>query len=347
MINPNFAWTREKSGIKAIVLISGGLDSILAARLIREQGIEVVPISFKIPFCHRDKEISGKNNFLLQLVSDNLGIELRIIDIEEAFLKLLVDPAHGFGANMNPCIDCKILMLGCAKKIMEDNGAQFVATGEVLGQRPMSQHKNALRAIGNEAGLGGLLLRPLSARLLPETIPEIQGWINRAALLGLAGRSRRPQLELANKFGIRNFAWPAGGCLLTDKEFCRRLKDLIAHNELNRNNVALLKLGRHFRISDHAKLVVGRDEKENLELQNLAGAADYLFYPHESLAGPTALGRGGFNPGLIRLAAEITCRYCDLNGKSAEKIICRQISHEEQPISVSPARAKALEALRI
>jgi len=172
--------------VKAIALISGGLDSILAARVIKEQGIEVIPINFKIPFCHRDKEISSKGSSAVQLVKDNLGVDLKIIDIGEDFLKLIENPRHGFGSNMNPCIDCKILMLNKAGVLMKKFDAQFIVTGEVLGQRPMSQHKDALQTIAKKSGLEGLILRPLSAKLLPETIPASEGWLQGEALLNFA-----------------------------------------------------------------------------------------------------------------------------------------------------------------
>ncbi|MFZ2938376.1 MAG: tRNA 4-thiouridine(8) synthase ThiI [Candidatus Omnitrophota bacterium] len=307
--------------MKAVALISGGLDSILAERLIKDQGIEVICLNFRIPFCHRGKEITSAKNTNLEIIEDNLSEKLKVVDISEGFLKLLENPRHGFGSNMNPCIDCKILMLSKAKQLMQELGAQFIVTGEVLGQRPMSQHRDALQAIAKKSGLEGLVLRPLSAKNLPETIPEINNWVNRDKLLNFGGRTRRPQIELAAKFGIRNFAWPAGGCLLTEPEFSKRLKEIIARKELNIENVALLKIGRHFRIGKTTKLIVGRNELEDIELEKLAKAGDYLFYPNQQLAGPTCLGKGEFNEALIKLAAQITCRYCDLNTAVSTEIM--------------------------
>lgn len=307
--------------MKAIALISGGLDSILAVRLIKDQGIEVFCLNFRIPFCHRDKEISSAGDRKLKILEDSLGEEIKIAGIGEEFLKLLENPRHGFGSNMNPCIDCKILMLSKAKQLMQELGAQFIVTGEVLGQRPMSQHRQALLSIAKKSGLEGLVLRPLSAKNLPQTIPEINNWVNRDKLLNFGGRTRRPQIELAAKFGIKEFASPAGGCLLTEPEFSKRLQDLIAHKELNIENAALLKIGRHFRIGKTTKLIVGRDEPEDIELEKLAKAGDYLFYPNQQLAGPTCLGRGEFNEALIKLGAQITCRYCDLNKAASAEII--------------------------
>jgi len=334
--------------MKAIVLVSGGLDSILAARLIKEQGIQIVPLNFKIPFSHRDKKLTPEEQDKPDKVTHNLGAELKIIDIGNDFLKLFEDPEHGFGANMNPCIDCKILMLRKAKELMPQLGAAFIVTGEVLGQRPMSQHKQALEMIAKESGLEGLVLRPLSAKFLPETIPEKEGWIERNKLLNFSGRSRKPQLALAEKLGIKTYLQPAGGCLLTDPKFANRLKDLLSHQGLNPENVELLKLGRHFRISHKTKLVVGRDEKENEALESLAQENDYLFTPNEELAGPTSLGRGVFSEELLRLCCSITYRYCDLNGKGEAEIIYKRIPDKQGRVfKISAIEEAKLQSLRI
>ena len=293
--------------MKAIALISGGLDSALACRLIQAQGIEMIPLSFKIPFCKKKE-------------ADPFPSDLKIIDISRDFLDLLIKPRYGFGSNMNPCIDCKIFMLTRARELMKEWNATFVVTGEVLGQRPMSQHRQALEIIEKRSGLEGLVLRPLSARLLKETIPEKEGWVDRNRLLDFSGRTRKPQMKLADEFKIKEYPNPAGGCLLTDPEFSKRLKELIEHRELSLENIELLKVGRHFRISPETKLAVGRNEKENEQLANLAKGNDYLFMPRD-IAGPTALGRGKFNDDLIKLAANITCRYCDLDGKMEADII--------------------------
>jgi hypothetical protein len=322
--------------MKAIALISGGLDSILAARLIKEEGINIVPLNFKIPFCHRNIKMSSKENKINSLVEDSLQEELKTADIGNDFLELLKSPQHGFGANMNPCIDCKILMLSKAKAIMEQSGVKFIVTGEVLGQRPMSQHKQALDAIAKNSGLEGLVLRPLSAKLLSETIPEREGWVKREKLLSFSGRGRRPQIELAGTFGIKEYPQPAGGCLLTDPQFSKKTRDLLKHGGLNLDNVELLKIGRHFRLSPDTKLVVGRDERENGELVNLAQENDYLFMPPEELAGPTSLGRGEFNEELIRLSCGITCRYCDLNGSNSADIFYKRVSEKGNKVFKAP-----------
>jgi len=318
--------------MRAIALVSGGLDSILAAKIVQEQKIEVIPLNFKIPFSQANKKNPSAKQNKLKEVTDNLGAELKTVDISEEFLELLNNPRYGFGSNMNPCIDCKIFMLIKARELLGSWGAEFIITGEVLGQRPMSQNKQALELIEKKAALEGLLLRPLSARLLPETIPEQRGWVDRSRLFSFNGRSRRPQMQLAKELGIKDYPNPAGGCLLTDPEFARRIKELIRHQELGLENIELLKAGRHFRISPQAKLVVGRDEKENEHLLNLARANDYLFMPTEKIAGPTSLGRGVFSDELIKLCASITYRYCDLDGATETEIIYKKIPEKEDNI---------------
>ncbi|MCM8782519.1 MAG: tRNA 4-thiouridine(8) synthase ThiI [Candidatus Omnitrophica bacterium] len=303
--------------MKAIALISGGLDSILAAKVIQNLGIEIIPLHFAIPFSHNTKKSSRPN--IKELVLKNLRNELNEIVLGEEFLDLIKKPAHGLGSNMNPCIDCKILMLRKAKGLMSGWKAKFVITGEVLGQRPMSQNKNSLTIIEKDSGLEGFVLRPLSSRLLPPTVPEQEKWVEREKLLGISGRGRNLQMELAEKLGVEDYPQPAGGCLLTDPEFARRLRDLITHNELNLENIELLKIGRHFRISPATKLVVGRNENENHKLVELAKEKDYLFIP-KNTPGPTALGRGKFNEELIRYSCEIVRRYCDGNNKNEIEI---------------------------
>lgn len=334
--------------MKTVVLISGGLDSILAARLIKEQGIEIIPLNFKIPFCHRYKQNSHRGNDLSCRIKDNLDLELTTVDISDEFLRLFERPKHGFGSNMNPCIDCKILMLRKVKEIMEQMDAKFIVTGEVLGQRPMSQHKQALQLIEKRANLEGLVLRPLSAKLLSETIPEKEGWVDRKRLLDFSGRTRRPQMDLANRFNIKDYPNPAGGCLLTDPQFSKRLKELIDHNELSLDNIELLKIGRHFRLAPNTKLVVGRDEREDKQLEESVGENDYLFIPPQELAGSTSLGRGTFNEELIRLSCGITSRYCDLNCRVSTDIVYKKFSEEKEKIlNVSPIKDEELIKLRI
>jgi tRNA U34 2-thiouridine synthase MnmA/TrmU len=329
--------------MRAIALISGGLDSILAARVIQEQGVEVIPLHFQIPFCHKAKDASRQS----RLVRENLGLDLRIFQLKQEFLEMLKKPRYGFGSNMNPCIDCKILMLSKAKSLMQETGAQFIVTGEVLGQRPMSQHRQALMIIAKRSGLEGLVVRPLCARNLPETTPEKEGWVNREGLLDIKGRTRKPQLELAQKFKLQDYTQPSGGCLLTDPEFSRRLKELIAHQELSLGNIDLLKVGRHFRIAERSRLVVGRNEAEDNELLDLAEEGDYIFSPPET-AGPTSLARGEIEKELIELSCRITARYCDKGADPKAKIsYYRFPDKKEEIIQALALEESQIEELRV
>jgi len=214
--------------MKAIALLSGGLDSTLAARVVIDQGIELEALNFMTVFCNCTNK--GETCLASQKAVDALGIPLKVFNVSEEYLNVVKGPKHGYGRNMNPCIDCRIFMLKRAKAYMEGSGASFLVTGEVLGQRPMSQRRDAMRLIEKEGGLDGLILRPLSAKFLPPTIPEKEGWVDREKLLAIQGRSRKPQIRLAEAFGIRDYPCPAGGCLLTDPQFAKRMKDLIVHN---------------------------------------------------------------------------------------------------------------------
>jgi len=308
--------------IKALALISGGLDSLLAAKLICDQGLEVIGLHFNIPFC----------KLKIKEIFPDIGIKIKEVDLKEGFLKLIRKPRYGFGTNMNPCIDCKILMFSKAKELMGESGAKFVITGEVLGQRPMSQNKQALKLIKEKSGLGDLLLRPLSAQFFPLSLAEKEGWVRRDKLLNFNGRRRNAQMQLAKSLGLIKYSAPAGGCLLTDPCFSRRLKELLAHQELNLDNLELLKIGRHFRIGDKSRLVVGRDENENNLLMQLAKPQDYLFSPQKDLAGPTCLARGLMNQELIILASEIAAAYTDVIGLKEIEVFYRQISKKEDSV---------------
>ena len=313
--------------IKALALISGGLDSLLAAKLICDQGCEVVGLHFKIPFC----KTNIKKSF------PDIGIKIIEVDLGPEFLKLILKPRYGFGSNMNPCIDCKILMFSRAKELMSELGAKFIITGEVLGQRPMSQNKQALKLIRQRSGLNDLLLRPLSAQFFGLSLAEKEGWVRREKLLNFNGRRRTPQMRLAQDLGLNDYATPAGGCLLTDPGFSKRLVELLAHDELNLENLELLKVGRHFRLEDHTRLVVGRDEGENNQLAQLAGVGDYLFSPQKNLAGPTALARGLMNQELILLASQIISAYTDVVGLEKIEVFYRQVPAVKENLhQVSP-----------
>jgi tRNA-specific 2-thiouridylase len=288
--------------MKALCVFSGGLDSMLAATLLRAQGIDVLALFFETPFFTSPGARKS---------AQTITLPLKVIDITHKHLEMLQNPKYGYGGNLNPCIDCHALMLRCAGEMLSEEEASFLITGEVLGQRPMSQNRKALSLVAAESGFEGLILRPLSAKRLPLTIPEQAGWVNRDELMGFSGRSRKPQMSLAKSFEIAEYPAPAGGCLLTDKGFTRRLKDLLgSHPEHGVRDIELLKLGRHFRIGPRAKLVVGRNKAENQVIQAVAENADLLLQT-ASIPGPTVLAIGELTPELEELAVTITVAYSD------------------------------------
>lgn len=302
--------------VKAVGLISGGLDSLLATRLLQDQGIKVIGVAFRSPFfgAERAKEAARI-----------LGIPLRIVDITDELLQIVKNPKHGRGSGMNPCIDCHALMIRKAGEIMAEEGAQFVFTGEVLGQRPFSQNRTALRIVEEESGLGDLLLRPLSAKRLPPTRPEREGWVDRERLLGLHGRGRKVQLELAEAFGIKDPPSSAGGCLLTDPAFSRRLRDLLEHlPDPSPRDVELLKVGRHFRLSPKTKAIVGRRRGENEKLQAVASPQDLLMEA-EGYPGPVLFIPGGGRESDWPRAAALCLRYSDSPKDRPGRVRCRGV----------------------
>ncbi len=310
---------KSESKIKAIILLSGGLDSTLAAHIAKQQEIELIALNFSSPFCLCNKK--GGCSHAAVSVSEKLAIKMISVDKTKEILEAVKKPKHGYGSNMNPCIDCRIIMLKKAKEYMEKTGAAFIITGEVLGQRPMSQRRHTLLLIEKEAGLEGRVVRPLSAKVLEETIPEKQGWVERRKLLNIAGRGRKEQMALAKEFGINDYPCPSGGCLLTDPNFSRRLRDLMKYNpDFSLNDIQLLKLGRHLRINHGYKLIVARNEKENACLIELRQRGDYLFSPHQDFAGPVGLGRGEFSEKDKELSCQVISHYCGEQNGSPVKI---------------------------
>jgi len=295
--------------IKAVALLSGGLDSILAAKLIVDQKIDVIALTFSTPFC------SNKGNLTAKAGADQLGIPLHIIKQKEDYLRMVRNPKYGYGSALNPCIDCRIFMLKKAKVFMEENKAHFIFSGEVLGQRPMSQHRHSQELVARDSGLNDLLLRPLSARLLDITKPEREGWVDREKLLSISGRSRKEQLSLAKKYKITAYTAPAGGCLLTEKKYAERLKDLWSYKKkITLQEVSLLKLGRYF-VFKKARIIVGRNQEENKELLNLKLPNDY-FFTCSDFPSPITLLIGDKTKKNIQEAARLTVRYSDAtNGK--------------------------------
>jgi len=293
---------------KCLLLFSGGLDSILVFQLLKEQGIEVCGVVFKS--CFFGPEQAKKS-------AKQIGLNLKVVDISDEHLEIIKNPKYGRGSGMNPCIDCHLLMLKKARQIMQKHNLDFIATGEVLGERPMSQNKKALELLEKKSGLEGLLLRPLSAKLLEQTIPEKEEWVSREKMLGIFGRQRKEQIKLAKKFKINNYPTPAGGCILCETEFSRKLKNLLdIYPQAQKNDIHLLKIGRHF-WSDSAKIVIGRDREENLKLQKLFKKRDLLVEP-KNTPGPTALIRfynGEEKEKALIMAKNLLVKY----GKKIEK----------------------------
>jgi len=333
---------------KALALISGGLDSLLAAKVMQSQGIHVEGINYFTGFCveghthairKKDRARPKRNNALW--VAEQLGIRLHIVDIVEEYKDVVLNPRYGYGANLNPCLDCKIFMLRKAREWIESNDFDFVVTGEVIGQRPKSQRKATMPIVQRDAGLYDRLLRPLSARNLPETLPERAGWVDREGLFGFSGRSRKPQMALAAKFGFDEYAQPAGGCcFLTDPNYTVKLKDLWATRGDRRyelDDIMLLKVGRHIRPTEQFKVIVAREDGEN---QFLSGyRKQYPSLRIVSHGGPMALLDGCVSDTDVQLAARIVGRYSQ--GRSAAEIELeyRRTDGSVSTISVAPMAA--------
>jgi len=306
---------------KAVGLISGGLDSILAAKIILEQGIAVLAVTFRTPFF--DHKNAARAAYGLQ-------IPLRVSDITEPHLDIVRYPKYGYGKHMNPCIDCHALMVREAGTVMEEIGGDFLFTGEVLGQRPMSQNKEALKRVEAESGYVGRVLRPLSAKLLPETIPEKEGKVDREQFLGIRGRSRKTQMELARRYNITEYATPAGGCLLTDPIFSRRLADLFQHQRsVEIRDVELLKVGRHLRLSPEVKAVVGRDAEDNERILQMIVTGDHVLRV-EGFPGPVLLIPSSGAAKDIKTAASICVRYSDAPKDEAVTVVLKRDGKEER-----------------
>lgn len=293
-----------KKIIRALGLFSGGLDSMLAAAVLRAQGLEVTLICWVTPFYGAERARAS---------AAHLGLPLRELDLTEKFLPLIYDPPHGWGKGHNPCIDCHILMLREAGALLEAEGFDLLFTGEVLGQRPMSQNRGSLNLIARESGFADVLLRPLSAKFLKTTRPELEGWVDREKLLNLSGRGRKRQIALAEEFGITRYPAPAGGCLLTDPGYAARLKELLHHLQeipAPRRELELLKYGRHFRLPGGAKAVVGRTQRENEVLADLKAPGDFLVKV-EKIPGPLVLVCGVEAGEDLDLAAGLAAAYSD------------------------------------
>ena len=327
-----------KKQYKALSLFSGGLDSQLAVCVLREQGIHVEAITYRSPFFGTEKA---------EQAAEALGLKQHIIDFTEDILELVQHPPHGLGKAMNPCIDCHTHMIMLAGGLLEKWGFDFIATGEVLAQRPMSQNKQSLGVVARCSKYEDLLLRPLSASLLPPTKPVREGWVDAAKLPAFSGRNRTPQIKLAEHFGIKNYPAPAGGCLLTEKRFGNKLKDLLDHEgpDADRTNVWLLTTGRHLRLADDIKIIVGADAAENDLLEAKAHPDDLrIFCP--DVPGPTVVAPAAISEELLQTAAAICARYAKT---PANEPVAVQVAQgpESRTLSVVPMKPEEVEQYRV
>ncbi|SCZ65201.1 tRNA (5-methylaminomethyl-2-thiouridylate)-methyltransferase [Thiohalomonas denitrificans] len=335
----------QNKQLKAVALISGGLDSMLAAKVVQEQGIHVEGINFFTGFCveghthairKKDQAKPKRNNALW--TAEQLGMKLHIVDIIEEYKQVLLHPRHGYGANLNPCLDCKIFMVKKALEWMEEHDFDFIITGEVVGQRPMSQRADTMPVVANESGAEDRLLRPLCAKNLPATLPEREGWVDREKLHDFSGRTRKPQIALAREFGFEDWATPAGGCcFLTDEVYSRKLADLWqaqGHREYELDDIMLLKVGRHIRPAPHFKLIVGREDGENQFLEGYR--KQFTALRTVSCPGPLVLVDGELGEDDLQLAARITARYSKDRMAESVTISVTPPNGETRELQVAP-----------
>ncbi len=323
---------------KVLVLLSGGLDSTLAVKAMLEQGVDVEAAIFTTPFCLCDKCAA-------ESAVKKFGIKAHTVFLGKEYLDLVTDPPHGYGSRMNPCIDCRILMLRKAKELAQKIGAECVVTGEVLDERPFSQTKRSMERIEKEAGMEGEILRPLSAKLLPETEAEKSGLVDREKLFSIRGRRRLPQMSLAKEWGINDYPCPSGGCLLTDPRFADRLREFLKHNErLEIDDISLLRIGRHFRV-DGCKIVVGRNEEENNRLLSIARQRKRPYLEVVGYMGPITVLEDGCPDKVVKKAAEITVRYSD--AAEGVEVDVKYVAEKVKTLAASAASDEEIELLRI
>ena len=345
--------TNTQNQAKAVALISGGLDSMLAARVVKDQGVHVEGLNFFTGFCveghthairNHDRKRPKRNNALW--VAEQLGIKLHIVDVIEEYKDVVINPRHGYGANLNPCLDCKSFMVGKARQWIQAHGFDFIVTGEVVGQRPMSQRRDTFPVVQRESGAGDLLLRPLCAKLQTPSAAERNGWVDRQLLYDFSGRSRKPQMALAATLGIEDYAQPAGGCcFLTDSTYSRKLNDLWqsrGEKTYELDDIMLLKVGRHIRPRPHFKLIIARDAGETNYLQGYRHRFSHLKMTSHN--GPLTLIEGDLRESEITLAARIAARFGQ--GRDANRVTFDAVLGRGEPIPlcVQPLRASEIPA---
>jgi len=343
---------QQKQQRKAVALVSGGLDSMLAVKVIQEQGVHVEGINFFTGFCveghthavrkkHKDKQ--KRNNALW--VAEQLGIKLHIVDVVEEYKDILLNPVHGYGKNINPCLDCKTFMVKKAVEWIKEHDFDFIITGEVVGQRPMSQRRETMPIVEKESGGNDLLVRPLSAQQLPPTLAEREGWLDREKLYDFSGRTRKPQMALAAQFGFKDYAQPAGGCcMLTDENYAVKLQDMWTNRpsrDYELDDIIMLKMGRHFRLAPHLKIIIGREEGENNFMQGYKSQFVSIF--PTSHPGALCLVDGEFKADQeLNQALALVARYSQGKNSPEVTLNVRQMDGTEQEYNIAPMAADAI-----
>lgn len=333
---------------KAVALLSGGLDSTLAVKLMIDQGIEVYALNFTSAFCTCNSGGVNKGGCKSESkrVADEFGINIKVMTKGFDYIEIVRNAKHGYGKGMNPCVDCRIYMFKQAKEYMKEIGASFIITGEVLGQRPMSQRKDAFRVIEAESGLEGLILRPLSAKQLEPTIPEKTGLVDREKLLDVLGRSRKVQMDLAEELNVNDYPCPSGGCLLTDKIFSKKVRDLLTNKQdVTKKDLTLLKTGRHFRHKG-VKIVIGRNESDNLRLKTLVQPGDTLIEPAD-FPGPVAIAEGPAENGSLDFAGKLILRYALDKAAGKGRLKATRDGFAEEFEVAGPASEQEIDEARI
>lgn len=341
----------ERNKIKTLGLLSGGLDSTIAVKLMIELGYHVTVLHFMSPFCNCTKKKDSCKS-AAHRVAEECEVEIKTVFMGEEYLDIVRAPKYGYGKGLNPCVDCRILMFTRAKRIMEETGARFIFTGEVLSQRPMSQMRNRLNQIEKESGLKGMIVRPLSAALMEPTIPEMEGLIDRGQMLAISGKSRKKQFEIGREMGIdEEYLCSAGGCMLTDLNFAGRMKDLISHSkEISVKDARFLRLGRHFRVAENCKIIVGRNETENEKLEKMAIPGDSILWV-KNYPGPCVIVKGGDRNGMSLKAGSLAARYSDAPKNTDVEVEVRTVGQDENNgrslITVRAMNDAEIESIRL